>query len=230
MNVSVIIPVKNEQENVKILTIEIEKALIPTKIPFEIIYVDDGSTDKTYKELTKLSVKTVRHKFSYGQSQAIHTGIKLAKFDYIVTLDGDGQNNPADIPKLIDVYKDNNFLGFVMGEREKRQDNLIRKISSRVANKIRGWILKDDSNDSGCGLKMAPKKVWLTLPYFDHMHRFMPTLAKREGLEIEFVQVSHRPRERGISKYGVLNRLFVGIYDLFGLFWLIRRKKKVELK
>ncbi|MCK5310973.1 MAG: glycosyltransferase, partial [Desulfobacteraceae bacterium] len=189
MNISVVIPVKNEQENVKILTNEIEEALTPTKILFEIIYVDDGSTDETYKELTKLSVTTIRHKFSYGQSQAIHTGINMAKYDYIVTLDGDGQNNPADIPKLIDVYKDNKFFGFVMGERQKRQDNLLRKISSRVANKVRGRMLKDDSNDSGCGLKMAPKKIWLMLPYFDHMHRFMPTLAKREGLEIEFVPV-----------------------------------------
>ncbi|MCP3928600.1 MAG: glycosyltransferase, partial [Bacteroidetes bacterium] len=158
MNISVIIPVKNEQENVKILTNEIEEALTPTKISFEIIYVDDGSTDETYKELSKLSVKTIRHKYSYGQSQAIHTGVKMASYDYIVTLDGDGQNNPADIPKLIDVYKDNQFFGFVLGERQKRQDNLLRKISSRVANKIRSWMLKDDSNDSGCGLKMAPKK------------------------------------------------------------------------
>lgn len=230
MNISVVIPVKNEQENVKILTIEIEEALTPTKIPFEIIYVDDGSTDETYNELSKLSVKTIRHKFSYGQSQAIHTGIKQAKYNYIVTLDGDGQNNPADIPKLIKVYKNNKFFGFVMGERQKRQDNLLRKISSRVANKIRGWMLKDNAKDSGCGLKMAPKEIWLSLPYFDHMHRFMPSLVKREGLEIEFVPVSHRPRERGESKYGVLNRLFVGIYDLFGIVWLIRRKKKVELK
>ena len=230
MNISVVIPVKNEQENVKILTNEIEQAITPTKIPFEIIYVDDGSTDETYKELTKLSVKIIRHKYSYGQSQAIYTGIKQAKYDYIVTLDGDGQNNPADIPKLIDVFKEKNFSGLVMGERQNRQDNLLRKISSRVANRIRGWMLKDDSKDSGCGLKMAPKDIWLLLPYFDHMHRFMPALVKREGIKIEFLAVSHRPRERGKSKYGVLNRLFVGIFDLFGIAWLISRKKKVELK
>ena len=225
---SVVVPVRNEQDNVASLIAEINAALQPV-IQHEIIYVDDGSTDGTYGTLKELQrqytqLRIVRHAKSCGQSTAVRTGVKLAKFDWIATLDGDGQNNPADIPKLLSALAEG--VELVGGNRrQSRRDTWIKRVSSVIANTVRSNMLKDDTPDTGCGLKMFSRAAYLDLPYFDHMHRFLPALIKRRGGKVVSVHVSHRNREHGKSNYGTLDRLMVGIVDLFGVAWLQRRAK-----
>lgn len=228
--ITVLVPVLNEQDNIAPLLQEI--ALVSKEAPLsEIIYVDDGSTDKTLDMLKSMKkiypmLRIVQHDKRSGQSAALLTGVKAAGNDLIVTLDGDGQNDPADIALLYKIYKDNkeeNTKLMVIGERTKRHDNFIRRFSSRFANKIRSSLLKDKTKDTGCSLKMFSRKDYLNLPYFDHMHRFLPALMMRDHVEIIHVGVSHRPRQNGVSKYGTLDRLFVGISDLWGVWWLLRR-------
>ncbi|HQO16643.1 MAG TPA: glycosyltransferase family 2 protein [Methylotenera sp.] len=225
---SVVVPVRNEQDNVASLIAEINAALQPV-IRHEIIYVDDGSTDGTYGTLKELQrqytqLRIVRHAKSCGQSTAVRTGVKLAKFDWIATLDGDGQNNPADIPKLLSALAEG--VELVGGNRrQSRRDTWIKRVSSVIANTVRSNMLKDDTPDTGCGLKMFSRAAYLDLPYFDHMHRFLPALIKRRGGKVVSVHVSHRNREHGKSNYGTLDRLMVGIVDLFGVAWLQRRAK-----
>lgn len=225
---SVVVPVRNEQDNVASLIAEINAALQPV-IRHEIIYVDDGSTDGTYATLKELQrqytqLRIVRHAKSCGQSTAVRTGVKLAKFDWIATLDGDGQNNPADIPKLLSALAEG--VELVGGNRrQSRRDTWIKRVSSVIANTVRSNMLKDDTPDTGCGLKLFSRAAFLDLPYFDHMHRFLPALIKRRGGKVVSVHVSHRNREHGKSNYGTLDRLMVGIVDLFGVAWLQRRAK-----
>ncbi|HNZ56034.1 MAG TPA: glycosyltransferase family 2 protein [Methylophilaceae bacterium] len=225
---SVVVPVRNEQDNVASLIAEINAALQPV-IQHEIIYVDDGSTDGTYATLKELQrqytqLRIVRHAKSCGQSTAVRTGVKLAKFDWIATLDGDGQNNPADIPKLLPALAEG--VELVGGNRrQSRRDTWIKRVSSVIANTVRSNMLKDDTPDTGCGLKLFSRAAFLDLPYFDHMHRFLPALIKRRGGKVVSVHVSHRNREHGKSNYGTLDRLMVGIVDLFGVAWLQRRAK-----
>jgi dolichol-phosphate mannosyltransferase len=233
---SVVVPVKNEAENVEPLVREIVAAL-PGLDDFEIIYVDDGSTDATLAELKRMAgeipqLRIVRHRTACGQSTAIGSGVRAARFNWIATLDGDGQNVPADIPSLLArlaaaAQEDN--LHMLAGWRARRQDNWLRRLSSRVANGVRSALLKDATPDTGCGLKVFSRETYLRLPYFDHMHRFLPALVQRHGGRVESVVVSHRPRERGTSKYGLNNRLWVGIVDLFGVMWLIRRARRPEI-
>jgi dolichol-phosphate mannosyltransferase len=230
---SVVVPVKNEAENIEPLVREIVAA-VSNLADFEIVYVDDGSTDATLAELKRLAaelpqLKFVRHQASCGQSTAITSGVQAARFAWIATLDGDGQNDPADIPALLSRLRSaraEENLHMLAGWRANRRDTWLRRFSSRVANGVRSSLLKDATPDTGCGLKVFSRETYLRLPYFDHMHRFMPALVQRHGGRVESVVVNHRPRERGTSKYGLNNRLWVGIVDLFGVMWLIRRAKR----
>ena len=230
---SVVVPVKNEAENIEPLVREIVTAASGLA-DFEILYVDDGSTDATLAELNRLAselpqLRTVRHQTSCGQSTAITSGVLAARFAWIATLDGDGQNDPADIPRLLARLRSataHDNLHMLAGWRANRRDTWFRRFSSQVANGVRSSLLKDSTPDTGCGLKVFRRDTFLRLPYFDHMHRFLPALVQRHGGRVESVVVNHRPRERGTSKYGLHNRLWVGIVDLFGVMWLIRRAKR----
>lgn len=234
MDLSVVIPVKNEAENIAPLVAEITAAL-DGLTPYEIIYVDDGSSDRTAAEIMRLtpsaSLRLLRHARSCGQSAAIRTGVKAARGAWIATLDGDGQNDPADIPRLWRLARAAPATPplLVAGHREKRRDTWSKRVASRVANRIRSKLLGDATPDTGCGLKLFPRALFLDLPAFDHMHRFLPALVLRAGGTVRSVQVNHRPRRRGVSKYGVFDRLGVGIVDLFGVWWLQRRAARPDL-
>ena len=225
---SVVVPVRNEQDNVESLISEINAAL-QSVIQHEIVYVDDGSTDATYAKLKELQnqypqLRIVRHAKSCGQSTAVRTGVKFAQYDWVATLDGDGQNNPADIPKLLSALDEG--VELVGGNRrQSRRDTWVKRMSSVIANTVRSNMLRDDTPDTGCGLKLFSRAAFLDLPYFDHMHRFLPALIKRRGGKVVSVHVGHRNREHGQSNYGTLDRLMVGIVDLFGVAWLQRRAK-----
>ncbi len=232
MDLSVIVPVFNEEENLKPLIEEIVSAL-DGELDFEIIYVNDGSTDQTLSTLEKLQAQNSRlrilnHTASCGQSTAVRTGVKAARAAWIATLDGDGQNDPADIMslyQLVEPNEDDPELCMIAGWRKKRQDSALKKVSSRLANGIRSWALQDDTPDTGCGLKLFSRGAFLELPYFDHMHRFLPALMLRSGKKVQSVEVNHRSRNLGVSKYGLHNRLWTGIIDMLGVFWLQRRAK-----
>jgi len=231
--VSIIIPVYNELDNVEPLYNEIAQALSGEVFDFEVIYVDDGSNDGTREKLTNLSrqheqLVVVKHAGNYGQSAGLVSGARVAQYPWLVTLDGDGQNDPADIPKLFDAIA-NNEEAVVLGNRKKRDDNALRKLSSRVGNGIRRSLLHDDCPDTGCSLKLFPRRAFLQLPHFNHLHRYLPALFKRSGFKIINVPVNHRPRLHGVSKYGVMNRLFVGIHDLIGVRWLMKRPCQAEI-
>lgn len=228
--ISIVIPVYNEEENVAPLAREIHAAL-DGHFDYEIIFVDDGSNDATplrLRELAKMHfpLRVITHRRNYGQSTALRTGVRAALASWIVTLDGDGQNDPADIAKLWAVLRAPDQpaeLRMVAGYRRKRQDSWLKRFSSRVANTIRSRLLSDHTPDTGCGLKLFSKDAFLDLPFFDHMHRFLPALIQRDGGQVVSVEVNHRPRREGVSKYGVGNRLWVGIIDLLGVMWLQRR-------
>ena len=230
--ISVVIPVLNEQDNVTLLLGEISRVAERAPIS-EIIFIDDGSTDKTHAILSSMRtteprLRILRHEKRSGQSAALWTGIRAANQDVIVTLDGDCQNDPADIEKLYKLFDQKGGKSvalMVAGERAKRRDNFIRRISSRSANRFRSWLLKDKTKDTGCSLKMFRRTDYMSLPYFNHMHRFIPALMMREGVEIVHVDVSHRPRTQGTSKYGTLDRLIVSISDIAGVVWLMRRAR-----
>jgi dolichol-phosphate mannosyltransferase len=228
--VSVVIPVKNEAGNVAPLVAEIERALAGTA--FEIVYVNDGSTDDTETELATLKVarpwlRQIKHVESCGQSSAVRTGVAHARAPLVVTLDGDGQNDPAFIPKMLAVLTANPRVGLVAGQRVGRKDTGFKKLQSRIANGVRSAVLRDGTRDTGCGLKAFRRDLLLSLPYFDGLHRFLPALVRREGYEIGYVDVVDRQRGYGTSNYGLWDRLWVGILDLFGVWWLVRRKKRV---
>jgi dolichol-phosphate mannosyltransferase len=229
---SVVVPVKNEQDNLAGLIQEIDTAL--KTVTHEIVYVDDGSTDETFMRLQVLQktfpqLRIVRHAQSCGQSTAVRTGVKYARYDWVATLDGDGQNDPADIPKLIAAVTTG--VDLVGGNRRaSRRDTWVKRMSSVIANTVRSKMLQDDTPDTGCGLKLFNRAAFLDLPYFDHMHRFLPALIKRRGGKIVSVAVSHRNREHGKSNYGTFDRLMVGIVDLFGVAWLQRRAKLPVVK
>lgn len=232
MDLSVVVPVHNEAENIAPLVAEIVAALDGT-LAFEIVYVDDGSTDGTADALAETAKKhpqlrVVRHGVCCGQSRAVITGVKAARAAVVATLDGDGQNDPEGIVRLWERMTasgtpDMNLV--VCGHRKNRKDTGWRRFASRIGNKVRAGLLKDDTPDSGCGLKVFAREAFLDLPTFDHMHRFLPPLFLRQGREVVSVEVKHRPRERGTSKYGVFDRLWVGIWDLLGVMWLQRRSR-----
>ncbi|HET7811233.1 MAG TPA: glycosyltransferase family 2 protein [Steroidobacteraceae bacterium] len=226
---SVVVPVCNEAENVEPLAREIAAAMAGRS--YEMIFIDDGSTDETAPILLRLkselpTLRVLRHSFRSGQSAAVASGVRAARGPWIATLDGDGQNDPADIPKLIAARDQQRGVQLFMGNRKaSRQDSAFRKLQSSIANGVRSGLLGDDTPDTGCGIKLFAREVFMDLPRFDHMHRFLPALFMRQGARVVSIPVGHRPRTRGTSKYGMLNRVFVGIVDIFGVMWLRRRYK-----
>ena len=229
---SVVVPVKNEAGNVAPLIAEIEAACAPLGA-FEIIYVNDGSTDDTPRILAELArtkphLRVLEHKSSCGQSAAVRSGARAATAPIIVTIDGDGQNDPAYIPALIAALDGGGAqTGLAAGQRVGRKDTGFKKFQSRMANAVRGFVLSDGTRDTGCGLKAIRRDVYLSLPYFDALHRFMPALVKRDGYAIALVDVKDRPRLTGVSNYGFFDRLWVGMADLAGVAWLCRRRRKI---
>ena len=226
---SVVVPVLNEADNIRPLVDEIVAALDDV-CDFEIVYVDDGSTDGTRNTLLALRkseprLRVIIHDKCAGQSAGLRTGVMAAHGDLIATLDGDGQNDPADIPKLLKAYQSESGAGRLMvtGHRVNRRDSWAKRRASRIANAIRRAALRDDNPDTGCSLKLYQRSLFLRFPYFDHMHRYLPALAKRENCAVRVVPVNHRHRTQGRSKYTNLGRLLVGIPDLLGVMWLIRR-------
>jgi dolichol-phosphate mannosyltransferase len=230
--VSVVVPVRNEAENVAPLADEIAAAMTG-RWSFELVFVDDGSTDDTAAVLGRVRVgrprvRQISHASSCGQSAAVRTGVVAARAPLIVTLDGDGQNDPSFVPALVRALETGGArVGLVAGQRVGRRASGFKRLQSRVANAVRGAILRDGTRDTGCGLKAFRRETFLALPYFDGLHRFLPALVKRDGYEVAYVEVIDRPRRHGRSNYGLWDRLWVGILDLAGVWWLIRRRKRV---
>ncbi len=232
---SVVVPVHNERDNIVPLIEEIVAAL-RGRVALEIVYVDDASRDDSLAVLREArrrfpELRVLRHLSQSGQSTAVRTGVKAARGAWIATLDGDGQNDPADIPKLLAARDAGEAaVKCYAGWRVDRRDDALKRVSSKVANAVRSRILRDATPDTGCGLKLFEREAFLDLPYFDHMHRFLPALFQRAGWQVRSVPVNHRPRTRGTSKYGMWNRLWVGIVDLRGVGWLIRRAKRTAVE
>ncbi|WP_130620777.1 glycosyltransferase [Dyella amyloliquefaciens] len=232
---SVVVPVFNERDNIPPLLAEIAAAL-RGKVDFEVVYVDDDSSDDSVAVLAGQKpnypeLRIVRHLTRSGQSTAVWNGVRAARSPWIATLDGDGQNDPADIPKLLaERDKAQANVRLFAGWRTTRRDSFNKRISSKIANAVRSRMLKDSTPDTGCGLKLFDRDVFMRLPYFDHMHRYLPALVKRAGFQSTSVPVGHRPRTAGTSKYGMLDRLWVGIADLRGVAWLMRRGKVTQVE
>ena len=235
-DLSVVIPVHDEQDNVGPLTRDLDAALGGV-LEYEVIFVDDASTDATFARLMDLSshnpsVRALRHARRCGQSTALRTGVNHARASVVATLDGDGQNDPADIPRLLAIRETpalDSSRTLVAGHRVKRRDSPVVRLSSRIANFVRSRVLRDGTPDTGCGLKLFDRSLFLELPYFDHMHRFLPALVRRAGGHVISVPVNHRARLTGRSHYGVWNRLWTGIVDLMGVMWLTRRAQVVTV-
>ncbi|MBI3709958.1 MAG: glycosyltransferase family 2 protein [Proteobacteria bacterium] len=232
---SVVVPVRDEAANIDSLLAEIHAAL--GNLDFELIYIDDGSRDGTAERLKAARaryprLRVVTHRASAGQSAAMWNGVSAARAAWIATLDGDGQNDPHDIPKLVALAQDPRApadLRMVAGVRQRRQDSWVRRLSGRIANFVRAALLHDATPDTGCGLKVFRRDAYLALPRFDHMHRFLPALIQREGGRVAHCPVAHRPRAAGHAKYGIANRLWVGIVDMAGVRWLQRRGRRAEI-
>ncbi|MGF1447546.1 MAG: glycosyltransferase family 2 protein [Pikeienuella sp.] len=235
---TVVAPMLDEAAAVLPMAEEIAEACAALA-PFEAIFVNDGSRDGTAARIAEARarfpwLRELRHAKPCGQSAAVRSGVLAARAPIIVTIDGDNQNPPAEIPKLVAPLLaagawPQSRLGLVAGQRVRRKDTLSKRLASRFANALRARILGDDTRDTGCGLKAFPREVFLALPFFDHIHRYLPALVKREGLRVELVDVSHRAREAGRSKYTNLGRAIVGVTDLFGVWWLIRRRRRPEI-
>jgi len=225
--IGVVIPAFNESGNLQPLVEEIELSLAD-RMRFEVIIVDDGSDDGTSAEIVALAaerrwLKVLTHAENRGQSAAIRTGVEASIAPIVAILDGDGQNDPADIPALFAALCLSGD-SMAVGERRRRLDSWSRRLSSRIANKIRASLLHDGIADTGCGIKVFYRDEFLELPAFDHMHRFLPALMQMRGRKVRSIPVNHRPRRHGKSKYGIRNRLWPGVVDLLGIMWLERRR------
>jgi dolichol-phosphate mannosyltransferase len=234
IEVSVVIPALNEADNLPTLIGEVVAAL-EGRYRYEVVVVDDGSTDGTPAVLASLKagnchIVSLRHRQPCGQSAAMLSGIRRARGMIAVTLDGDGQNDPADIPRLVETLQHaGQQIGLVAGRRKRRQDSFVKRLSSRFANGLRRRLLGDGVADTGCGIRAVWRNLYLELPYFDHMHRFLPALVQREGRDVVSVDVNHRPRSHGRSKYGTIDRALAGILDLAGVMWLQHRRNRARL-
>lgn len=225
--VTVIIPARDEALNLPVLLDEVGAAL--HALAYEVVVVDDGSTDGTWELLTRRAsndrrLRPVRHVKSAGQSTSVWQAARVARGEWLATLDGDGQNDPADVPRLLARAWEGD-VALVAGHRTSRRDDWIKRVSSRVANNVRSSLLKDGTPDTGCGLKVVRRDVFLALPYFDHMHRFLPALVQAQGGQCVSVPVGHRARKAGKSHYGVHNRLWAGLIDMLGVMWLRHRSR-----
>ncbi|MGH6968005.1 MAG: glycosyltransferase family 2 protein [Stellaceae bacterium] len=235
MDLSIVIPVRNEAANIGPLVREIRAAL-DGRADYEVIVIDDGSIDGTADVLRGVKadfarLRVLRHARRSGQSAAIRSGVKTARSPWIATLDGDGQNDPADIPRLWELARQSPDAPLMIaGRRQKRRDSAVKRLASRIANRVRARLLDDGTPDTGCGLKLFPRALYLDLPFFDHNHRFLPALTLRQGGRVQSVAVNHRPRGGGISNYRVFDRLWVGIVDLVGVLWLKRRAVNPEIR
>jgi dolichol-phosphate mannosyltransferase len=234
LQVSIVVPLRNEEQAISALVDGIRAAL--TGLRYEILLVDDGSTDQTRNVCLALAradarVRVLGHATSAGQSAALHSGVSAALAPVVATLDGDGQNPPENLPRLIAPLMDPKapaLRALVAGQRVKRQDTLSKRLASRFANRLRSAVLRDGTRDTGCGLKAFRRDAFLALPYFNHMHRYLPALFKRDGWGVELVDVTHAPRQFGRSNYGNLDRALAGIADLAGVAWLIHRRKRAK--
>ena len=232
MELSVVVPVHNEADNIAPLVAEIAAAL-DGRVDYEIVYVDDASRDGTAAALAAAKaaqprLRVVRHAARCGQSAAVRSGVAAARAPVCVTLDGDGQNDPKFLPALIDaVGQGGARVGLAAGQRVGRKASGFKKLQSRIANGVRGAILRDGTRDTGCGLKAFRRDAFLALPYFDGLHRFLPALVRRDGFDVVYVDVVDRERRHGVSNYGMWDRLWIGILDLAGVWWLVRRRKRV---
>ena len=232
--VSVIVPCRDEADNLAFLVDEIAAALVGWT--FEVIIVDDGSEDATAERIESMAeqerpwLRLVRHDVAAGQSCAIRSGLHAAAGALIATIDGDGENDPAYLPQLLAALKEGGGgVGLVAGQRLKRKAGPFKRLASRIANGVRSRLLGDGTRDTGCGLKAVRREVFLVLPYFDGWHRFLPALVLREGYAVTHVDVIDRNRRHGVSKYGILDRLWAGLLDLFGVWWLCRRRRRLPL-
>jgi len=231
---SVVITVYNEEGNIDPVLAELYPVMARLGEPFEVVYCDDASTDRTAERLRGArqryaSLRVVRHRDNGGKSRALWTAVDCARGEWLIMLDGDGQNDPADIPRLIAKLSEagpGSAPVMVAGTRRRRQDSWLKRLSSRVANRVRSAVLRDETPDTGCGLKLCRRDAFLRLPRFDHSHRFLPALLRRDGGSVAFVEVTDRPRLSGQSKYGLRNRLLTGVIDLAGVYWLMRRPAK----
>ncbi len=230
-DVTIVIPAKDEADNLPILIDEIAAAMTGRR--FEVIVIDDGSGDGTSAAMRDLAaaspwLRCYRHEVASGQSAAVRTGLLRSRGRLVATIDGDGENNPAYIPELVDALEAaGDRAGMAAGQRLKRKASAFKRLASRIANKVRGAILKDGTRDSGCGLKVVRRDLFLKLPYFDSWHRFLPALVMREGFDIVHVDVVDRQRRHGQSKYGIWDRFWIGLLDLFGVWWLRRRRRRI---
>ncbi len=226
--ISIVIPVHNEEENIELLLDNIFNSM-KNSVNFEVIIVNDGSSDHTEEKILNLKnkysdISYIKHIYQSGQSSALISGVEYSKFDWILTLDGDGQNDPNDIKKFIllrDKIANDKLL--LAGYRKLRQDSFYKKLQSKFANKVRAFILKDNTPDTGCGIKLFNKKLFLSFPRFNHMHRFLPALAIYFNADVQSIDVNHLPRKNGQSHYDMWGRLKVGIIDIFGILWLRKR-------
>ena len=231
MSFSLIIPLFNEEKNIQFLINEFLNIKNLLTENFEIILVNDCSTDNTLKVINSIkfdkseNIKIINNKKNLGQSWSLHIGIKNSVYDTIVTIDGDGQNNPSNIPELLKIYRSMPDVYLVGGLRLKRKDTLVKRISSKIANKVRSFILKDDCIDTGCSLKVFDKNIFMALPFFDGIHRFLPALYKGFGKKTFFIPVDHRPRLYGNSNYGTMKRFYRGIFDIIRVIFIIKNKK-----
>ncbi len=225
VEISVILPCYNEEGNIEPLVRELTEVLRPLGHPYEIVYVDDASTDGSVEKIRQVSqkypgVRLVRHKLNCGESAALVSGFENSTGEVIITMDADLQNDPHDIPKLLKVLE---TCDIVCGVRTKRKDNLVRRISTRIANKVRDTLLHDGIHDAGCTFRAFRRRVLVNLIAFKGLHRFLPTLCRIHRFKVREVPINHRPRLKGYSKYGISNRLFVGIHDIFGIRWYRKR-------
>ena len=227
---SVVIPAKNEAGSVAPLMAELDEVLAPLA-PFEVVYVVDGSTDDTLAQLARATrpwLRVIRHAESCGKSAAVLTGVRAARAPIVSTLDGDGQNDPRYVLDLVGALEAAGpAVALAAGQRTRRGDGPFKKLQSRVANRVRSGLLNDATRDTACGQKVFRRDVFLALPFFDALHRFLPALVTREGFGVVHVDVIDRPRFAGTSHYGFFDRLWSGILDLFGVWWLIRRRRRV---